>query len=257
MRRPFIAGNCKMNLDRAGAVALVSAIAAGAKEVDGVDIAMCPPAVYLDAVAQSAKGSAVAVGGQNMYFEASGAFTGENSAAMLLDVGCKYVILGHSERRHVFGETDELIHKKVQAALAAGLLPIVCVGERLEEREANHTAAVIAAQIEGSLAAVTAEQMGQIVIAYEPVWAIGTGRTATPQQAEEVHVDLRKLLARRYNAQVADAVRIQYGGSVNAKNAADLLAQPNVDGALVGGACLKADDFLTIIRAGAQACKSS
>jgi triosephosphate isomerase len=256
MRRTFIAGNWKMNLDRAGSVALAAAVAKGAGEGGAVDVAVCPPSVYLDAVAQAVRGSAIGVGGQNMYFEAGGAFTGELSAAMLLDVGCKYVILGHSERRHILGETDAVVNKKTHAALAAGLVPIVCVGEKLEEREAGKTAEVIRTQVEGSLAGVSAEQMGQIVIAYEPVWAIGTGKTATPAQAEEVHVDLRKLLAARYNADVAEGVVIQYGGSVNAKNAAELLSRPNVDGALVGGASLKAEDFLSIVKAGVDlACK--
>lgn len=241
-----------MNLDRAGAVALASAVAKGAVEVGAVDVAVCPPSVYLDAVAQAVRGSAVGVGAQNMYFEPSGAFTGELSAAMLLDLRCKYVILGHSERRHILGESDTLVNKKTHAALAAGLVPIVCVGEKLEERESGRTADVIRTQVEGSLAGISADQLRRVVIAYEPVWAIGTGKTATPAQAEEVHVDLRKLLAARYNADVAEGVVIQYGGSVNAKNAAELLAQPNVDGALVGGASLKADDFLAIIQAGVK-----
>ncbi|MEX2187652.1 MAG: triose-phosphate isomerase [Pirellulales bacterium] len=250
MRRPFIAGNWKMNLNRAESVALAAAVAKGEALASAVDVAVCPPSVYLDAVAQAVRGSSVGVGAQNMYFEAKGAFTGELSAAMLLDVGCRYVILGHSERRHILGEFDELVNKKTHAALAAGLVPIVCVGETLEEREAGRTADLIHAQVEGSLAGITAEQMRGIVIAYEPVWAIGTGKTATPAQAEAVHLDLRKLLAARYNADVADEVVIQYGGSVNAKNAAELLSQPNVDGALVGGASLKAEDFLSIVQAG-------
>jgi len=249
MRRPFIAGNWKMNLDRAGAVALAKAVVEKAKGSQNADIAVCPPHVYLDAVAQIVKGSNVALGAQNMYPEANGAFTGETSAAMLLDLGCKYVILGHSERRHLMGETDAQVNKKTHAALAAGLIPIVCVGELLTEREANQTAAVIRRQVDGSLAGLSNEQMAKTVIAYEPVWAIGTGKVATPQQAEEVHMDLRKILADRYNAQVAEAVRIQYGGSVKPSNAAELLGQPDVDGALVGGASLNADDFLGIAAA--------
>ena len=166
---------------------------------------------------------------------------------MLVDLGCRYVILGHSERRHILGETDAEVNKKALAALAAGLMPIVCVGELLAEREAGQTAEVIRRQFEGSLAGLSAEQIAKIVIAYEPVWAIGTGKVATPEQAEEVHTDLRKILADRYNAPIAEAVRIQYGGSVKASNAAELLAQPNVDGALVGGASLKADEFLGIV----------
>jgi triosephosphate isomerase len=183
-----------------------------------------------------------------MYFEASGAFTGEVSAAMLLDVGAKYVILGHSERRHIFKETDADVNKKTHAALAAGLAPIVCVGELLEEREAGKTAQVIKSQFDGSLAGITEEQIKGIVIAYEPVWAIGTGKVATPAQAEDVHADLRSLLAKRYNAAVAAEVRILYGGSVKASNAGELLGQPNIDGALVGGASLKVDEFLGIAK---------
>ncbi len=170
---------------------------------------------------------------------------------MLLALGCKYVILGHSERRHILGETDEQVFKKTQAALAAGLTPIVCVGELLAEREAGKTGEVIRQQVAGSLGGLAPEQIARVVIAYEPVWAIGTGKVATPEQAEEVHKDLRKVLAERYNATIADGIRIQYGGSVKASNAAELLAQPNVDGALVGGASLKSEEFLGIV-AGAQ-----
>jgi len=249
MRRPFIAGNWKMNLDRAAGVALAEGLAAKAGEFDGVDLAVCPPSVYLDAVASAVQGSSLGVGAQNMYHEAGGAFTGEVSAAMLLDVGCKYVILGHSERRHVMGESDADINKKVHAALVAGLAPIVCVGELLEEREAGKTADVIRTQFDGSLAGVSDEQMAGIVVAYEPVWAIGTGKVASPEQAEEVHLDLRTLIADRYNGDVAAAVRIQYGGSVKGENAGELLAQENIDGALVGGASLKVDDFLAIAAA--------
>ena len=180
-------------------------------------------------------GSSVALGAQDMYDQANGAFTGEISAAMLLDVGCRYVILGHSERRQLLGETDEAVNRKTKAALAAGLIPIVCVGELLAERESGKTAAVIARQFAGSLAGLSAEQMEQVVIAYEPVWAIGTGKVATPAQAQEVHSDLRKLIAKHYNAAVAERVRIQYGGSVKPSNAAELLSQPDIDGALVGG----------------------
>jgi triosephosphate isomerase len=249
MRRPFIAGNWKMNLDRAAGVALAEGLAAKVGEFDGVDLAVCPPSVYLDAVASAVQGSSLGVGAQNMYHKAGGAFTGEVSAAMLLDVGCKYVILGHSERRHVLGESDADINKKVLAALAAGLVPIVCVGELLEEREAGKTADVIRTQFDGSLADVSAEQMAGIVVAYEPVWAIGTGKVASPEQAEEVHLDLRTLIADRYNGDVAAAVRIQYGGSVKGENAGDLLAQENIDGALVGGASLDVDGFLAIAAA--------
>ncbi len=249
MRKPFIAGNWKMNLNRADAVALAAAVAKGADASKGIDVAVCPPSVYLDAVAGVVRGTGVGLGAQNMYHESKGAFTGELSAAMLKDVGCQYVILGHSERRHILGESDAAINLKVKAALAAGLTPILCVGETLAEREAGKTQQVNQTQFDGSLAGILADDMAKLVIAYEPVWAIGTGKTASPQQAQEVHLDLRNLLKTRYNAAIAEVVRIQYGGSVKADNAAELLEQPDIDGALVGGASLKADDFLGIIRA--------
>jgi triosephosphate isomerase len=249
VRRYFIAGNWKMNLTRSDSIALVEGLKSGVASSDAVDIAVCPPHVYLDAVSSLTADSPIGLGAQNMYHEPSGAFTGETSAAMLTDIGCQYVILGHSERRHVLGETDAEINKKVVAALAGGLTPILCVGEQLSEREAGQTADVVKSQFEGSLAGISAEDASQIVIAYEPVWAIGTGKVATPDQAEEVHADLRSLLESTYNSQVAEQVRIQYGGSVKPDNASELLAQPNIDGALVGGASLKADSFLGIIAA--------
>ncbi len=249
MRRPFIAGNWKMNLDRAAAVALAQRLAKEAESVEGVDLAVCPPSVYLDAVARAVAGSNVAVGAQNMYHEPKGAYTGEIGAAMLADVGCRYVILGHSERRHILGESDTDINKKVLAALEAALTPIICVGELIEQRRAGATMDVIASQFAGSLAGLSTEQIAQVVIAYEPVWAIGTGEVATPDQAEKVHLGLRKIMQVRYNEQVAQAIRIQYGGSVEPENAADLLGQPNIDGALVGGASLKAESFMGIIAA--------
>ena len=246
MLRKLIAGNWKMNTDRASAVALAKGIVNGVDKYKAVDLLVCPPSVYLSPVADALKGSSVALGAQNMYYEANGAFTGELSAAMLKDVGCTYVILGHSERRHILKETDADVNKKTLAALAAGLIPIVCVGELLAEREAGKTGSVIKTQFDGSLAGVSAEQIEKTVIAYEPVWAIGTGKVATPEQAAEVHADLRRLLVERYNDRSAAKVRILYGGSVKASNAGELLAQPNVDGALVGGASLKADEFLGI-----------
>jgi triosephosphate isomerase (TIM) len=252
MRRKLIAGNWKMNTDRAAGVALAKGVAARAAEVPNVDLLVCPPSVYLAPMAEALAGSKVALGAQNMYHEGNGAFTGEISAVMLLDVGAKYVILGHSERRHILGETDEAVNKKTLSALAWGLVPIVCVGELLAEREAGKTADVIRRQFEGSLATVTAAQIENLVIAYEPVWAIGTGKVATPEQAEEVHADLRSLLAKRYNDGSASRVRILYGGSVKPSNAGELLGQPNIDGALVGGASLKVDDFIGIA-AGASA----
>lgn len=251
MRTPLIAGNWKMNLNKAEATALARAVAEKSPRDGSVEVVVCPPAVYLDAVAAVLRSSPVGLGAQNVYFENDGAFTGELSTAMLLDVGCKYVILGHSERRHVLGETDAQVNKKATKALAAGLIPIVCVGETLSQREAGQTLAVVESQVDGSLAGIVAADMSRLVIAYEPVWAIGTGKVATTAQAEEVHAALRKLLQTRYNPQVADAVRIQYGGSVKPDNAAELLAQPNIDGALVGGASLKPDSFLGIV-AGAR-----
>jgi triosephosphate isomerase (TIM) len=247
MRRPFIAGNWKMNLNKSEAVELATALVKETQGLEGVDVAVCPPSCYLDAVGAALGDSQVKLGAQNVYFEDNGAYTGELSTAMLLDVGCTYVVLGHSERRHVMGETDEDVNRKVKAALAAGLLPIVCVGETLPEREAGDTMKVIETQFTGSLAGLSNGEMKQIVIAYEPVWAIGTGMTASPEQAEEVHAALRKLMADTFSADVADSVRIQYGGSVKPDNAADLLSRPNIDGALVGGASLKAEPFKGII----------
>lgn len=247
MRRPFIAGNWKMNTDRASAVALAAGVAEAAEAIERCDLAVCPPSCYLEAVGRAIAGSKVALGAQNMYHEPNGAFTGELSAAMLRDFGCAYVILGHSERRHILGETDAEINKKVHAALAAGLTPIVCIGELLSEREAGETMAVINRQFDLSLAGLSSEEIKSVVIAYEPVWAIGTGKVATPQQAEEVHLALRKTIESRYNVSIADSVRIQYGGSVKPNNAAELLGQPDIDGALVGGASLNVEQFMGIV----------
>ncbi len=249
MRKPFIAGNWKMNLNRESGLALVRGLIEKVKGVDQVEVAVCPPSVYLHEVAKAALGSNVGVGGQNMYHEAEGAFTGEVSGPMLTDVGCKYVILGHSERRQFFGETDSSVNNKTHAALKFGLTPIVCVGETLSEREANKTSLVIDTQVRGSLAGLSAEQAESIVIAYEPVWAIGTGKTATPAQAEEVHAQIRGLLTELFGASTANQIRIQYGGSVKPENAAELMSQPNIDGALVGGASLKVDSFAAIVLA--------
>ena len=247
MRKPLVAGNWKMNLDGRESGQLAAAVVRQAVEYPEIDIALCPPSVYLTTVASELENSAVALGGQDMYFEKAGAFTGEISGPMLIDVGCRYVILGHSERRHILGESDELINRKVHAALAVGLIPILCVGELLEEREAGETDAVVRGQLTGSLHGISAQQMASTVIAYEPVWAIGTGKIATPEQAQTVHADLRRMVQDCYNAETAAAIRIQYGGSVKPSNAADLLSQPDVDGALVGGASLKAEDFLGIL----------
>lgn len=237
-----------MHLSRQESAELAAGVVQGASDYANLDLAVCPPSVYLDAVGTEVAGSVVGLGAQNMHFAEKGAFTGEVSGPMLLDMGCQYVILGHSERRHIFGETDSLINRKVHAALGYGLTPIVCVGETLEQREADQTNAVVAGQFHGSLAELSEAQMCQVIIAYEPVWAIGTGKVATPEQAETVHADLRKVIENQYNATVAETVRIQYGGSVKPDNAASLLTQPNIDGALVGGASLKVDDFLGIAK---------
>ena len=237
-----------MNLSRSEATDLAKGVAA-AEAGANTDVLVCPSNVYLDAVAGAVSGSKVAVGGQDVYFEASGAFTGETSTSMLKDVGCSHVILGHSERRNVIGECDKLINKKFHAALEAGLTPVLCVGELLEDREAGKTTEVVQSQITGSLEGVTAEQMVKAVIAYEPVWAIGTGKTASPEQAQEVHADLRKMLADMYNSEVADSVQILYGGSVKPNNAKELLGQSDIDGALVGGAALDTESFAAIIAA--------
>ncbi|MEO8272075.1 MAG: triose-phosphate isomerase [Aureliella sp.] len=249
MRKPFIAGNWKMNLLCESGVDLAHQLTSLIAGDNAVQVALCPPSVYLQQVATALQGSLIELGAQNMSPEKEGAFTGEVSGSMLKDVGCQCVILGHSERRQFFGETDSSINAKTKAALSYGLTPIVCVGEMLEQREAGTTAKVIDTQMRGSLNGLTPEQAGQIVIAYEPVWAIGTGKTASPAQAEEVHAQIRKLLAELFSARVADSIRIQYGGSVKPDNAAELMGQPNIDGALVGGAALKADSFAAIVAA--------
>ncbi|MFM8735441.1 MAG: triose-phosphate isomerase [Pirellulales bacterium] len=250
-RKTIVAGNWKMNLDRAKARELAAAVAARVAEAGATELVLCPPAVYVDLVGGTLAGSraAVALGAQNMHDKPSGAFTGEVAPSMLVDLGCRYVILGHSERRTLFGETDAIVNAKTKAALAAGLTPIVCVGETLEEREAGRTADVVTTQVRGSLAGLSPADVDKVVIAYEPVWAIGTGKVATPQQAQEVHALIRSLLGSIASPAVAATVRIQYGGSVKPDNAADLAAQPDIDGALVGGASLKADDFLGIAKA--------
>ena len=248
-RRTLIAGNWKMNLDRKAAVTLAEAIARETLP-DGVDVAVFPPFVYLEAVRGTLEGTPIAYGGQNMYFASSGAYTGEISGPMLNDMGAKYVILGHSERRHIFAESSQLVGQKVAAAFEHGLVPVLCVGETLEQRRDGATKQVVFEQLEAGVAKLAGEQVAQMVIAYEPVWAIGTGETATPQQAQEVHADLRTWLTGRYNAEIAGQVRIQYGGSVKPSNAAELLAQPDIDGALVGGASLEAESFLAIVKAG-------
>jgi triosephosphate isomerase len=246
--KKFVAGNWKMFTTTATARQLAAAVAQGVTD-DRVTVAVCPPFPYLLPVANVLKGSLVGLGAQNIYPEKEGAFTGEVSPTMLTDVGCRYVIVGHSERRHKLGETDTFINRKVHAALAGGLTVILCVGETLEEREAGRTETVLNTQLGGGLAGVSPEKLAQLVIAYEPVWAIGTGRTATPDQAQQAHAFIRQRVAKMCGEEVARALPIQYGGSVKAENVPSLLRQPDVDGALVGGASLQADLFLAIVRA--------
>ncbi len=249
MRRRIIAGNWKLNKTNAEAVELVKELAAQVSDVSGVDMVVCPTAIALSDVAQKLEGSVIGVGAQNMWCEDSGAFTGEIAAPMIQAIGAQYVILGHSERRQYFGEDNAVINKKVHKAISTGLTPIVCVGETLAEREGGIMETVVKDHILGSLEGVSAADMTKVVLAYEPVWAIGTGKTATPEEAQEVHAFIRSLLVEAYGQDVADQVRIQYGGSVKPGNAAELLGQVDIDGALVGGASLKAEDFVAIIKA--------
>lgn len=239
-RRKIVAGNWKMNMTPSQAVALCAELKDLVKS-DDVDVVYCVPAIDIVPVVEAVKGTNVEVGAENMYFEEKGAYTGEISAAMLVDAGVKYVIIGHSERRDYFKEDDALLNKKVKKALEAGLTPILCCGETLEQREMGITLDWIRMQIKSDLVDVTAEQVASMVIAYEPIWAIGTGKTATTEQAQEVCNAIRDCIAEVYDKATAEAVRIQYGGSVNAANAAELFAQPDIDGGLVGGASLKAD----------------
>jgi triosephosphate isomerase len=249
MRLPLIAGNWKMHTTRAQAVALASGVRDRIDAATRADVLLCPPFPYLQAVGECLAGSAVALGAQNMHYETQGAYTGEVSPAMLVDLGCRYVILGHSERRHVFGESDETVNRKLLAALGAGLRPILCVGELLEQREAGRTDNILAEQLTGGLKSTTAEQAPEVTIAYEPVWAIGTGKTATPQEAQCAQAHLRKLLAELYNVELVQRLRILYGGSVKPENARAILEQPDVDGALVGGASLDVESFMGIVAA--------
>ncbi len=254
MRKPFVAGNWKMNLDGQDAVALAKGLAEAVQDIssDDVSMAVCPPFVYLQIIGQVLGTSNIALGGQDVYFEPNGAFTGEISCQMLMDVRCTYAIVGHSERRHVIGETDELINRKLAFAIQSGLLPIFCVGELLDERQGGKTEEVVAGQIKKGLAGLSAEKAEAVTVAYEPVWAIGTGKTATPEQAQEVHAFIRGLLGELYGDDIAEQIRIQYGGSVKPDNAAELMGQKDIDGCLVGGASLKVDDFVAIIKAAVQ-----
>lgn len=248
MRKPVIAGNWKMNKTISEACELVSALREKLADVTDAEIVVAPPFTALSAVAEIIEGSNIKLAAQDMHWEKSGAFTGEISPLMLKDVGCQYVIIGHSERRMYFGEANETVNKKVKSAHEYSIRPIICVGEKLEERESGLTKDIVKDHIVGGLAGLTEEQIIATIIAYEPVWAIGTGRTATPQQAQEVHKFIRELLSDMYSPAVADVVRIQYGGSVKPDNIAQLMAQPDVDGSLVGGASLDAETFARIVR---------
>lgn len=247
MRKPLMAGNWKMNKTIGEAASMLKALKPVVADVKDVEILVCPPFTALCASNNEIKGSNIKLGAQNLFWEPKGAFTGEISPAMVKDEGCSYVIIGHSERRQYFGETDETVNKKTQAAFAAGLIPIVCVGETLAERESNVTFKVIEKQVRDGLKGLTADQASTLVIAYEPVWAIGTGKTATPDQAQEVHAFIRKIYSEIYK-DAAQKVRILYGGSVNPKNVSELMKQPDIDGGLVGGASLEADSFAQLVK---------
>lgn len=250
MRKKIIAGNWKMNNGINETVNLISDIK---KELSGkkilADAIICPPFINLETAHALLKDSSIKLGAQNLYFEESGAFTGEISASMLKSVGCEYVIIGHSERRTIFGESDQVINRKIKIAIKNGLKPIFCIGETLEEREKGVTFKVIETQITNGLKELSESELENLIAAYEPVWAIGTGRNATPQQAQEVHQFIRGLISQMYSQNFAENLVIQYGGSVKSDNAKELLSQPDIDGALVGGACLKADSFVKIIEA--------
>lgn len=250
MRKKFIAGNWKMNCVSREAEELVEAVAGKLMPSPQIDILICPAFTVLAKVRDRLKGSPIKLGAQNMHWESKGAFTGEVSASMLKDCGCEYVILGHSERRHVMGETDEMINKKLSSALVAGLIPILCVGETLQEREANRARDVVERQIEKATAQIGSQDIQKTIVAYEPVWAIGTGKNATPAEAQEMHRCIRKHLERKYETAIAGDARILYGGSVKPDNARDILLQEDVDGFLVGGASIDANAFLKILSVG-------
>ncbi len=249
MRKPIVAGNWKMNNTVAESLALVHAIKLDISSCKGVEIVVCPPFTALQAVGDAISGTDIGLGAQNMHWEKSGAFTGEVSAAMLRELSCHYVIIGHSERRGLFGETDENVNRKVITALANNLRPVVCVGETLEQRKTDQTEAVITTQIRYGLQNIAKDDLNKIVVAYEPVWAIGTGLTAAPDQAQAVHHLIRGLLASMADEKTAQSIRIQYGGSVKPANAKELFSQPDIDGGLIGGAALDADSFMAIIKA--------
>ncbi|MEZ4460956.1 MAG: triose-phosphate isomerase [bacterium] len=252
MRTPVVAGNWKMNKDQSGSLELARGVAAGVRDMRGVDIVVAPVSLYLAGVASALKGTNVAVSAQNMHWAEHGAYTGENSPTMLQDVGCGYAIIGHSERREYFFETDEMVNQKVRSALSHDLTPILCIGETLEEREAGKTISKVDFQVRAALSGVSHDDAPKVVIAYEPIWAIGTGRTATPEQAQEVHAQIRKLLGELYGPGIAQQIRVLYGGSVKADNIAELISQTDIDGALVGGASLSVESFVAIARACAR-----
>ncbi len=249
MRNIVIAGNWKMYKSNSEAKELVEELKNKTNDIIKTRMIVCPPYTALSIAAELVKGTNIQVGAQNMYWEQQGAFTGEISTEMIKSTGATFVLIGHSERRQFFGETDETVNKKLKAALQSGLNPIVCIGETLEERESGVTNDVVGKQVEKALADISTESMKKVVLAYEPIWAIGTGKTATPEQAQDVHKFIRSILFRLYNTEVGNEIVIQYGGSVKPENATELLSQPDIDGALVGGACLKAESFSEIIKA--------
>lgn len=250
MRKPIIAGNWKMNKTVAEAKAFAEAVATKVPAATEVDAVICAPALHLATLVELTQGTDLQIGAQNAHFENSGAFTGETSPQALANLGVKYVVLGHSERREYFGETDELINKKVHAAFNNGLVPIVCCGETLEQYEANQASEVVAKQVEADLEGLSVEQVKNTVIAYEPIWAIGTGKSATTEDAQNMCHTVREVVAKKFGQEAADALRVQYGGSVKPENIVEYMACPDVDGALVGGASLEVDSFLALLEGG-------
>lgn len=250
-RTPFVGGNWKMNTSGASALALAEALAADLNDQPPAEVAVYPPFVYLREIRATLAKSPVALGAQDAYYEPDGAFTGEISLSMLKDCGVSSVLTGHSERRHVIGERDTIVNKKTRAVLEAGMQGVLCIGETLDQRESGKTNAINEHQTRAGLEGITKDMLGSLVIAYEPVWAIGTGKTATPEDAQDAHANIRELIANMYDQQAADDIRIIYGGSMKPANAAELMAMPDIDGGLIGGASLKPDDFLSIIRASA------
>lgn len=250
MRNPIIGGNWKMNKGSPSeAIEMLKKLISLVKKVNSVDIVVIPPFTALNSAVKTVKNTNIMVGAQNMYYEERGAFTGEISPIFLKDLGCKYVVLGHSERRNIFNESDELINKKLKEALNLDLIPIVCIGEHLEEREAGKTKSIIENQFNRTFKDLKSEELSRVIIAYEPIWAIGTGKTATPEQAEDIHIFIRKLVANVYGKNTAETVRIQYGGSIKPANAKEIFEKENIDGGLVGGASLQAKSFYEIIKA--------